>query len=79
MAKKNLSFSLSIYKKEAIEEAMCAYGSHARFSVQEEPYALLIEIDPLYEEHATQIIDAFCNHVLFESIVLHRKEQGESL
>ena len=79
MAKEKLSFSLSIYKKEAIEEAMYAYASHARFSITEEPYALFVEIDPLYEEHATQIIDSFCNHVLFESIVLHRKEKGGSL
>ena len=79
MAKEMRSFSLSIYKKEAIEEAMHAYASYARFSVQEESYALLVEIEPLYEQHAIQIIDSFCNHVLFETIVIHRKEQGGSL
>ena len=76
MAKKTLSFSLSIYKKDAIEEAMRAYGSHARFSVEEQQHALIIEIIPLFPAHAEQIIDSFCNHALFETIVQHRKEQG---
>ena len=79
MAKTNLSFSLSIYKKEAIEEAMNAYGAYARFSVQEEEHTMMVELEPLHEAYATQIIDAFCNHVLFETIVLHRKDQGGTL
>ena len=79
MAKTSLSFSLSIYKKEAIEEAMHAYGAYARFSLQEEPYAIAIDIEPLHEDLATKIIDSFCNHVLFETIILHRKEKGGTL
>ena len=79
MAKINIPFSLSIYKKEAIEEAMYAYASYARFSVQEEEFTMIIEIQPLHESHAAQIIDSFCNHVLFETIVLHRKERGGDL
>ena len=79
MASVNIPFSLSIYKKEAIEEAMYAYASYASFSVQEEKSTIVIEIQPLHESHASQIIDSFCNHVLFETIVLHRKEKGGDL
>ena len=73
---KDLTFSLSIYKLPAIVSAMQLYAGHAEFSYTESENDICVKVSPKNETHAQFVIDSFCNHVLFESIVMYRSEQG---
>ena len=73
---KEVTFSLSIYRLPAIVSAMQLYAGHADFSYTESENDICVQVSPKNESHAQLIIDSFCNHVLFESIVAYRSEQG---
>ena len=76
---KEISFSKSIYYFSAIKAAMEAYEAYASFEYVEHEYDVQLSIVPKQPQHAQLIMDAFCNHVLFESIVAHRNEKGGDL
>ena len=79
MAKQTRVFSLSIYKKEALLEAKEAYKNFATFSLVQREDEIQVEIEVEQEEQIALIVDSFCNHVLFQSIVGYRQENGGEL
>ena len=74
-----ISFSKSIYEHSAILSAIQAYEAYAKFDYTEHEYDVKLTIEPKQKQHAQLIIDSFCNHVLFESINVHRNEKGGTL
>ena len=73
---RDLSFSKSIYHFSAIMAAIQVYDAYAHFEYIDREHEVQLTIAPKQEQHAQLIIDSFCNHVLFESIVAHRQEKG---
>jgi hypothetical protein len=73
-----IHFSRSLYLTEAVEAAVAAYSEVATFDVQsdESEIAVQIEADAGYGD---TVYHAFCNHVLFESIVRTRQALGGRL
>ena len=71
-----LSFSKSVYYFSAILAAIQAYDAYASFEYVEHEHEVQLSVVPKQLQHAQLIIDSFCNHVLFESIVAHRNEKG---
>ena len=80
MAEK-LCFSTSLYRRDAIDAAVSAYHQLADFSISSENEGeVIVEIDKIHPNFAAVLVDSFCNHVLFETIVRYRKEQeGQSV
>lgn len=64
--------SKSLYALGAVQKAVHAYGSLAEFQVFEEEHSIRIEIQNIQEPYKNVLVDAFLNHVLFESINEHR-------
>ncbi len=76
-------FSHSLYAPKAIEAAVQAYEGLAEFSISVSGPDLgsqtEVVISNIHQELKDDLVDAFCNHVLFETIVLHRSSEGGSL
>ena len=78
MAEK-IRFSTSLYRRDAIDAAVNAYQQLASFSVgSENGGEVIVVIDKIHPNFASMLIDSFCNHVLFETIVRYRQEQEGS-
>ena len=75
---RQIVFSRSLYLPEAIEATAAKYEQVATASVTTNEYEVqvLIEADPGYGE---ELYDSFCNHALFETIVLSRRMLGGTL
>ena len=81
MAEK-IVFSRSIYLPDAVQRATQAYGSLAQFVVQTADHEIVVqisEVHPHFQERLEELLDAFCNHALFETIVQDRQENGGTL
>lgn len=75
-----LSFARSLYQPAAVQAAAEAYGELARITVlPEEENAVVVEISDPHPDLAGELVDAFCNHVLFETIRHHRAAVGGAL
>ena len=79
-----LEFSTSLYRLDAIQSAIAAFEACAQFSVmpaatEEEQNFIQIVISDIHPSLEDVLVDTFCNHVLFETIVLERREQGGML
>lgn len=62
-----VSFSRSLYPPEAVREAVAAYQELAKFDVVDGGDDMLVKIsDP--DPEVTDLLDEFCNHVLFETV-----------
>ena len=72
-------FSLSLYRQDALEIAMTAYAAVAQFRTERQGQDVLVYMETEHVEHYQQIHDAFCSHVLFETIVKHRESVGAKL
>ena len=64
--------SKSLYAINAVTKAVEAYQSLAEFQVSEEEHCIRIDINNINETYKNILVDAFLNHVLFESINEHR-------
>ena len=74
----SVSFSRSVYRVEAVRNAIAAYEGLATFTVAEESddvHVTIAEPDP---DVADVIKDEFSNHVLFGTVVAIRNEAAES-
>ena len=73
-----IQFSRSLYLAEAVDAAVSAYSEVATFNVDsdENDISVQIEADAGYGD---TVYHAFCNHVLFESIVRSRQALGGRL
>ena len=79
-----LEFSTSLYRLDAIQSAITAFEACAQFSVlaaatEEEQNFIQILISEIHPSLEDVLVDTFCNHVLFETIVQERREQGGML
>ena len=67
-----VTFDHSLYSPTSVESAAAAYGELLSISLAVEEgktVATFADMDP---EHGAMLVNAFCNHVLFET-VQHRR------
>ena len=76
MAAESLIFDRSLYLVEAVQAAADAYSGHARIELTNEPQQTMVSIAVENAAYKEIIIDAFCNHVLFETVVRSRETLG---
>ncbi len=70
---RQIAFEGSLYLPEAVEAAAIAYADHARITVTPGNDTVVVEISGLGEADAADVANAFCNHVLFETIARTRQ------
>ena len=63
-----ITFHRSLYHLGAIEEAAAAYGRLGTFNVAAEDNVIRVSISDIDDRAKDRIEDAFCNHVLFDTI-----------
>jgi hypothetical protein len=69
-----LSFSRSLYTPAAVRQAVAAYQELAKFDVVDGGDELLVKIsDP--DPEVFDLLDEFCNHVLFETVTEFRADK----
>ena len=69
-------FSRSLYRQEALEATIAAFGKLATFELNSESGDHMLAISDMDERVADRLVDALCNHALAETIRLERaKEQ----
>jgi len=71
---KRVTFDRSLYLPEAVEAAAAAYAEHAKIEVTPDADAVLAVISGVARGETDLVVNAFCNHVLHETIV--RLRQG---
>jgi len=69
----SVSFHKSLYAPEAVQAAASAYADLAKIVLQDHDHETLAQIDGV-DERVPDVIDAFCNHALYESIVRRNGE-----
>jgi len=69
-------FSSSLYRPEAVQKGVTDYSELASFSVEEQKNGTLVTITEINPSFSEVLIHHFCNHVLNETIILHREEKG---
>jgi len=79
MMSEAILFSKHLYREEALEVAMEAYSGLASFRTDRKGDDILVFIQTFEASHEEQIRDAFCTHVLFETIVKYREATGAKL
>lgn len=67
-----VSFSKSLYALEGVEAAARAYSDLARIVVEDGETEVRVTVSDPHPDFADQVLDAFCNHALFETIVRTR-------
>ena len=63
-----VTFDRSLYLPEAVQAAAAAYGEHARIEVTHRDESTVATLSPFDNEDAGMLVNAFCNHVLHETI-----------
>ena len=64
----HVTFDRSLYLPEAVEAVAAAYGEHARIEVTRSDESTVAVISPVVEDDPGLLVNAFCNHVLHETI-----------
>ena len=67
-----VAFHRSLYLPEAVQSAMAAYSPFAKLELSEAGSDLVVTVSEIDPEADEDLIDAFCNHVLFETVVQSR-------
>ncbi len=62
-----IHFSRSLYRDDAIDAAAAAYGELATISVETLADDIVVSVSDIDERVADRLVDAFCNHALFET------------
>ncbi len=68
-----VTFDRSLYLPEAVDAAAAAYAEHAQIEVTRGDDCTVALISPVADSNATVLVNAFCNHVLFETIAKLRQ------
>lgn len=66
-------FDRSLYLLEAVEAAAAAYGEHARIALSPSDDAVVAVISEVVDHDEREVVNAFCNHVLHETIARVRQ------
>ena len=72
-------FDRSLYLPEAVEAAAAAYAEHARIEVTPTGEAVVAAISDVVEHDPSLVANAFCNHVLHETIARRRQAAMEEV
>ncbi len=72
----SIIFHRSLYAPEAVQAAAAAYADLARIVLHAHDNDVVAEIDGV-DERVPDVVDAFCNHALYESIVRRQAEAGQ--
>lgn len=68
-----ITFDGSLYVPEAVEAAAAAYAEHAHIEVTPAGDSVVAVISDVREHDPQLVRDAFCNHVLHETIARRRR------
>jgi hypothetical protein len=71
-----LTFDRSLYLPEAVQAAAAAYADHAAISVETAGEQSVAVISDAGGHDPRELADAFCNHVLHETIARRRQESA---
>jgi hypothetical protein len=74
MMPKRISFDRSLYLPEAVEAAATAYAEHAKIEVTPTTEATVALLSDVAEHDPETLANAFCNHVLHETIARMRQQ-----
>jgi hypothetical protein len=75
-----VTFSRSLYRIDGIESAAAAYAGLAQITVTPGESEIVVSLaQPHPDIPAQELVDAFCNHALFETVRRHREAVGGSL
>lgn len=70
-----ISFDRSLYLPEAVEAAAAAYADYAKIQVTQATDAVVADLSDAVGHDLGTIANAFCNHVLHETITRRRSDQ----
>jgi hypothetical protein len=70
---KRISFDRSLYLPEAVEAAAVAYAEYAEIEVTLTADAVVAVVSGVTDNDPDLVANAFCNHVLHESIARMRQ------
>ena len=73
----SIRFDEYLYEKAAVTAAAEAYGHLAAIEISQDGSCVVASMTDISEEHADVLVDAFRNHVLYETIVRARAGAGE--
>jgi hypothetical protein len=68
-----VTFHQSLYLPEAVEAAAALYAEYARIELTTEADAVTAVVSEVAEHDPRTVINAFCNHVLHETIARRRR------
>jgi hypothetical protein len=71
-----ITFDRSLYLPEAVEAAAAAYAEHAKIELTPSGDTVVAVISDVVEHDPQTVANAFCNHVLHETIVRMRQAEG---
>ncbi len=71
-----ISFDRSLYLPDAVEAAAAAYADFAKVELTSSGEAVVADISDAGDYDLTTIANAFCNHVLHETISRRRREEN---
>lgn len=69
-----INFSTSIYRNDAVEAAAQAYGHLAKIRVEANEGNVVLHIEDIDERVSDRLVDALCNHALYETVARTRAE-----
>ena len=72
-------FDRSLYLPEAVEAAAAAYADYARIELTPTANAVVAVIDGVVDHDPQTVANAFCNHVLHETIARRRQATQEEV
>ena len=77
MADRTVTFSRSLYRLDSIEAAAAAYAQLATINITPGDSEIVVDlVEPHPDIPADDLVDAFCNHALFETVRMHRDAVG---
>ena len=74
---RQIGFNASLYSREGLESAVSAYSELAEIELQEDKGDILAIFHRADPDFGEELFDSFCNHALFETIVLRRASRQE--
>ena len=73
-----IEFASTLYDDAAVEAAVEAYGHLAKFAMSKNDHAIVVEVSEPDERVADRLVDALCNHALYETVSRTRAAQEVS-
>ena len=69
-----ISFDRTLYLPEAVAAAAEAYADYAKIQITQSADGVVAEIGGVVDHEERTVVNAFCNHVLHETIARRRLE-----